>query len=352
MKVVHLIPQDGLGGVEQAARSLEPDPRLEVEIAFFRGDSLSDKEHIKLIAPNNRLDSFGFYFDGFKYLLDSNPDLLICSLWRTSIVGVTYSLYRKAFSSSPMKLVVFIHANKFAHTVDKIITSTAIKLADEVWCDSLASQTGISDAVKQLKQPSKLKVISFLVNTNHTSTKQNTKKDNFVFWGRLAKQKRVDKAIRLFQKIHRKIPQSLFYIYGPDCGELENLTNLVKELQLQDNVIFMGPKKPNHYPEEVVTAKFFVNTSSHEGMAIAVTEAMQLGLVPIVTDVGEVANYCEDDKNSIYYNNNVLERVLDVINNDNKYKTLRSNALKYWNSQKSYSQDFIENCLRLSKEND
>lgn len=351
MKVIHIIPKDGLGGVEQAARSLEfkENKNLDIEVTFLSGKSLSDKEYIKDFPGIKKLNSFSFYSNGLKYLLKNNPDILISSLWRSTIISIPYVLYKRITRKDNFKFVIFIHANKFAHIVDKIITSTAIKLADEVWCDSLASQTGISDAVKH---PNKLKVISFLVNTNHTSTKQNTKKDNFVFWGRLAKQKRVDKAIRLFEQVQRKTPQSLFYIYGPDCGELENLTNLVNELQLQDSIIFMGPKKPNHYPEEVVTAKFFVNTSSHEGMAIAVTEAMQLGLVPIVTDVGEVANYCEDGKNSIYYNNNVLERVLDVINNDTEYKTLSSNALNYWNSKKSYSQDFIDNCLRLSKEDD
>lgn len=64
-------------------------------------------------------------------------------------------------------------------------------------------------------------------------------------------------------------------------------------------------------------------------MAIAVTEAMQLGLVPIVTDVGEIAHYCKDGKNSIYYDNNVLDKVMNLINNDVKYNILSTNALNY-----------------------
>ena len=345
MKVVHLIPQDGLGGVEQAARSLEPDPRLEVEIAFFRGDSLSDKEHITLIAPNNRLDSFGFYFDGFKYLLDSNPDLLICSLWRTSIVGVTYSLYRKAFSSSPMKLVVFIHSNKFAHIFDRIITNTAIFLSTEVWCDSQASKVGI---FKSDNFNNKIKVISFFTKLKEgLVSKDNMRKNNFVFWGRIAKQKGLDKAIKLFEQIHKKLPESLFYIYGPDCGELNNLKELVEELSLSQSVFFMGKKTPNHYPEEAKNSKFFINISSHEGMAIAVVESMQLGLVPIINPVGEIANYCSDELNSIYYSDQASEKVLNLIDNDMSYTEISRNAQNYWNEKIEYSMDFNKNCLRI-----
>ena len=47
-KVIHLIPQDGLGGVEQAARSLIPYPNLDIDIAFLCGKTLSKKDFIKV----------------------------------------------------------------------------------------------------------------------------------------------------------------------------------------------------------------------------------------------------------------------------------------------------------------
>lgn len=345
MKVIHVIPKDGLGGVEQAARSLQPDLDLEIETIFLCGKSLSNKEHIKLVAPNNKMNSLSFYLDGFKYLLDSSPDLLICSLWRTSIVGVTYSLYRKAFGNNPMKLVVFIHANKFAHIFDKVITNAAIFLSTEVWCDSKASKTGI---FKNNRYNRKIKVISFFTKVNkNLVSKGNVRKNNFVFWGRIAKQKRLDIAIKLFKKVNEKIPTSLFYIYGPDCGELEALKQLVEELSLSEKVLFMGEKKPNHYPREALESKFFINTSSHEGMAIAVVEAMQLGLVPIITPVGEIANYCTDKINSIYYSDQAFEEVLNLIENDTSYTELSTNAQNYWNEKIDYSMDFNKNCLRI-----
>ena len=109
----------------------------------------------------------------------------------------------------------------------------------------------------------------------------------------------------------------------------------------------MGEKAPNHYPEEALNSKFFINTSSHEGMAIAVTEAMQLGLVPIVTPVGEIANYCIDGLNSIYYQDSAYEKVLNAINDQTVYDSLSSNARTYWNQKVDYSMDFNQNCQRI-----
>ncbi|GLR28020.1 Glycosyltransferase involved in cell wall bisynthesis [Psychrobacter pacificensis] len=343
MKVIHLIPHDGLGGVEQAARSLKPNGSLNIEVAFVCGKTLSEESHIKVISQNSNLNSFSFYINAFEYLLDNKPNLLISSLWRVSLIATVYTIYRKVFTKEPLKLVVFIHANKFAHVADKIVTSIAMSLADEVWCDSQASKVGIFSSNKT---SNKVKVISFFTGlSKHVSN--HDRKNNFVFWGRIAKQKRLDKAIRFFENINKHVPEAMFYIFGPDRGELSSLQELVKKLGLDNNVLFMGEKVPNHYPEEALNSKFFINTSSHEGMAIAVTEAMQLGLVPIVTPVGEIANYCTDSLNSIYYQDSAHEKVLSAINDQTVYDSLSSSARTYWNQKVDYSTDFNQNCLRI-----
>ena len=76
---------------------------------------------------------------------------------------------------------------------------------------------------------------------------------------------------------------------------------------------------------------FFIQLSSYEGMAMSVVESMQLGLVPIITEVGEIENYCQDLKNGIIYEgyNKTFEKVLKIIN-DGKYSLLSSNAIKTW----------------------
>lgn len=344
-KIIHLIPQDGLGGVEQAARSIEPSSDLNIEIAFIRGSSLHKDSIFKEISgPKVNLNSPMFYINGLKYLVKEKPDLLVSSLWRSSIISIAYNIYSRTFTKKDSKFVLFLHVNKFGHILDKIFTTIAMYLADEIWCDSKATQLAM---LKHRNLFNKSKVISFLVSTGNESAPNENKEDNFVFWGRLVKQKRIDKAIRLFSKVNIEKPNCLFYIYGPDGGELKNLQALVKELNLESHVFFMGKKEPGEYPEQAITSKFFINTSSHEGMAIAVTEAMQLGLVPIVTPVGEIANYCTDGLNSIYYQDSAYEKVLNAINDQTVYDSLSSNARTYWKQKVDYSMDFNQNCQRI-----
>lgn len=343
MKIIHLIPQDGLGGVEQAARSLVPDNELDIEVTFLCGKNLSEKKHIKSISKNKGLNSLSVYTNGFKYLLEKNPDLLICSLWRSSMVGLTYTFYRNVITKNRLEFIILIHASTFSHLMDKFFTKAAIRFAREVWCDSIASKKA---TFKTNKYNNKIKVISFLVQTDSENLDKKSN-NNFVFWGRIAKVKGLDKAIEFFSKIKKTLPESLFYIYGPDCGELQNLIELVDKLQLSESVLFMGTKEPSHYPKEILSSKFFLNTSLKEGMAIAVTEAMQLGLVPIVTPVGEIGNYCIDGHNSIYFNSNTYQNVVDTIKDNLKYKNLSLNAYSYWKSKPDYSKDFNQNCLRV-----
>ncbi|WP_352287850.1 glycosyltransferase [Psychrobacter sp. GW64-MNA-CIBAN-0177] len=349
-KVIHLIPQDGLGGVEQAARSLIPHPNLDIEISFLRGKTLSKKDMIKLVSgPRVNLNSLSFYINGFSYLVKSDPDVLITSLWRSSIIGIAYTLYKKFILKKEINFILFLHADRFAHKVDKLFTTLAAMLADEVWADSDATATSL---LKNDRFTKKMKIISFLIrNEQLKPCDLEEKEDNFVFWGRIAKQKQLDIAIKLFSKIKLRKPESIFYIYGPDCGELEALKKLVSELNLLSNVLFMGSKKPNDYPSNAKRAKFFINTSSHEGMAIAVTEAMQLGLVPIVTPVGEIANYCIDGKNSIYYNSTTDKDILNILSDTQLYSKLSQNAMEYWNYKNDYSKDFNDNCLRVIQGN-
>ncbi|MEH8021230.1 glycosyltransferase [Rheinheimera metallidurans] len=344
MKFFHMIPKDGIGGVEHAARSLVVKNDLDITTVFLCGNLLTNKQHITSISPDCKLNSFGFYFNGIRFLCKQQPDILLCSLWRSSIVGLTYLLLSKIGFKPKVKLITFLHSSKFGHFFEKIISKAAIKFSHEVWCDSQATKLSIVEFVPEHKSH----VISFFVKLDSFYSESNLERhNNFVFWGRLAKVKRVDKAIILFHKLSATNENSIFYIYGPDCGELQNLQNLVSELNLNGKVLFMGPKEPNKYSKEILTAKFFFNTSDHEGMAMSVVEAMQLGLVPIVTPVGEIANYCHHNHNSIYYDNDAYNLVVNAISNRDVYDSLKLNAINCWADTKDYSQDFNDNVIRV-----
>ena len=67
-------------------------------------------------------------------------------------------------------------------------------------------------------------------------------------------------------------------------------------------------------------ASFFIQLSSYEGMAMSVSESMQLGLIPIVTNVGQIKIYCKNLFNSLTYHDNEKEvinkeKALEIFSN-------------------------------------
>lgn len=347
-KIIHLIPIDGLGGVEQAARSLEPFKDLDIQIAFLCGNSLSKNKLIREVSgPTVGLNSPKFYFNSLRYLFKENPDMVVSSLWRSHIVSIPYTIYRKLIVRDDFKYVSFVHAVKHSRKLEWLLMRISFELSDEIWCDSVASKKGIDQFHSYKNKTHSISFFTKVVQNQSAIQNYHSKENNLIFWGRLSTQKRVDKAIILFSQILEKKPNLNFYIYGPDDGDLENLQRIVNSLKITDKVKFMGPKKPGLYPAEALNSKFFINTSSNEGMAIAVTEAMQLGLVPIVTPVGEIANYCTDGENSIYYNDKTVDKVISLMNNLSDYEKMSRKAVAYWSNVSTYSDDFKSNCLRL-----
>ena len=83
-------------------------------------------------------------------------------------------------------------------------------------------------------------------------------------------------------------------------------------------------------------------------MAMSVVEAMQLGLVPIVTPVGEIKNYC-DSKNSIliYENQAAISNIFNLIENNSQYNNLKKNAINRWKDHEIYSDSFLKASKRI-----
>ncbi|OZU88366.1 hypothetical protein CIL03_12000 [Virgibacillus indicus] len=91
-------------------------------------------------------------------------------------------------------------------------------------------------------------------------------------------QKRLDEAIKAFQHVVKEIPKAEFHIYGFG-REKDNLTGLIEELELQNNVKLKG------FTKDAVSiyqsAACSVLTSDYEGFGMSVTESLAAG-TPVV----------------------------------------------------------------------
>lgn len=337
-KVIHLLPYDGIGGAEEAARSMPPTgrPGLDFQVRFLFDRKVSQRNRLATFNP------FSLVARAFG-TARSAPDILIVSLWRSCIAGLLVKLLRPR-----TRLVVLIHNSVDAHFADWLFTRIGIALATAVWADSEASVR-----LRFKRRPrAPLTIIPFL--TRHIAPAAEPTADaraqaRFIFWGRLAAQKNLWHALRLFKRIHDAHPEAQFTVIGPDAGELDGLMAWCNTQGLSEAVCFTGAKPMEEIRQLATGHYFYLQTSNYEGMAMSVVEAMQLGLVPVVTPVGEIASYCNDGANAILVRNDdeAISSVEELLANQQRWQALRRSAMQTWSTHPLYGDAVLDACTRL-----
>jgi poly(glycerol-phosphate) alpha-glucosyltransferase len=99
---------------------------------------------------------------------------------------------------------------------------------------------------------------------------------------RLVSVKRVDHAIRAWQKVVQSLPEAKLDIYG-DGPERDQLQELIGSLGLEDKVTLHGYLE--NAREQARTAICHILTSSYEGQSLAIAEAMAHGCPSISYEI-------------------------------------------------------------------
>jgi poly(glycerol-phosphate) alpha-glucosyltransferase len=99
---------------------------------------------------------------------------------------------------------------------------------------------------------------------------------------RLVSVKRVDHAIRAWQKVVQSLPEAKLDIYG-DGPEKDQLQELIGSLGLEDSVTLHGYQSDAR--EQARTAICHILTSSYEGQSLAIAETMALGCPSISYEI-------------------------------------------------------------------
>lgn len=347
IKVVQLVPRDGVGGVESAARSMlvGSQPQCEFSLVFIEDNSSAQKRQGAAAWLFNSENSPFSHFRALKRIISAKPNLLVCSLWRSVPVGLIFKLLRPR-----TKLVFFLHYPTTTHLMDRLISSLMLTFCDAVWADSAAT---ISSRVGSKKRLVK-RVISFVTSSNPTGMKQNGFAPRFVFWGRLHHQKGLDRAIVFIQKlIERGCPAS-YEIWGPDGGELSSLSTQIENAGLTNSVVLKGLATQEELNKIAEDNCFYLQLSRNEGMAMSVVEAMQRSLVPIVTPVGEISTYCRQDHNAIVVRkpDDLSEAISDVISlleSEPDYRKIQAAAYNQWAQHILYKDDICVAANELCK---
>ena len=335
-KIIHIIPSNTIGGVELAAETAK---NIKSKNYVFEIIYLSTKKY----KIGQSFFSFIELLISTKRILKKDPDFVIVSLWKSCISAYLLSIFKPK-----VKIILFLHLTKSANIIDFILSKVVSKKAFQIWSDSERTNFIRSKELKIDKKKPR-KIISFIrykINRNESYNFE----PNFIFWGRIHKQKRLDQAIILFKNINQEIKDSKFLIIGPDCGDLSNLKKLVKKLKITKNVFFQKEKTLKEIIKISKNYSFFLQLSDYEGMGMSVIESMQLGLIPVITEVGEISSYCKHCSNSIVFQdfNKTSKEVINLINQKDIYEEIRLKAIQTWNRSLTYKEDLKQNLDLIS----
>ena len=334
-RIVHLVPCDGVGGVETAARSAAeaPSPGLSLRLVFLSGPTIARETSRIIDHPRRPLNSPLTFIQGVRTVLELRPDVLVCSLWRSMIVGAIVKILRPR-----IRLVCFFHLPVATHVADRLAHWLALGVADEAWADAsstLEARTG------SRKIPGR--VISF-VTDRIARVAPPEPAPRFVSWSRLHRQKGHDRALVLIHRLAGLGIEPHLDIWGPDGGARAALVAQTRDLGLEDAVRFRGPLDRADLAEVAADNRFFLQLSRAEGMGMSVVEAMQAGLVSVVTAAGEVGHYVRDGENGIIVDPNDLPaaagRIAELLGDPGRFARVAEAAASTWAGAKLYSEDF------------
>jgi len=214
--------------------------------------------------------------------------------------GFIAVLYKKLFRKKNLKIICTSHGSDIfglQNSLMKKIKKWTLNKVDRL--------TVVSNAIKgevnklNVREDLPIEVISMGVDPNifnpnqydeKIKEKYNIKGPFLLFVGRLAEKKGVRYLIDAMPKVVQKYPETKLLIIG--SGPLENeLKNQVKNLNLENNIIFTGAIPNKELPKYYATADIFIGPSvvatggDREGLPVTYLEAMSSGCVVIVTDL-------------------------------------------------------------------
>jgi N-acetyl-alpha-D-glucosaminyl L-malate synthase BshA len=142
------------------------------------------------------------------------------------------------------------------------------------------------------------------------------------------KVKRVEDVLQIFSIVRNRIPSKL--ILAGDGPERNNLERLARELNIWDDVIFLGKVRDTAHVLEI--ADVFLLPSETESFGLAALEAMAVGVPVISSNTGGIPEVNIDGETGFLSNvgavEEMAENTLKILENDELHQTFRKNALK------------------------
>ncbi len=315
-RILHVVRQyaPAIGGLESYVQSMTAHQKAlgyECEVltlnTVFHGDGkeLPSEEIIDDIKVR-RMGFFGrrrffipkispFYFNRFDIVHVHNTDMfydyvgLIAMMTRTPCFATTHGGFFHTKDFSLIKTIYFNTITRF--------TSLAYKAIFAISQNDYDTFKGLNSNV--VLYPNAIEPLGQEISNGQ----------DFIYIGRLAEHKRVDRVIEVFGKLKKNhnVPGRL-HIVGPEWDvTVESLRTRATECGVLDDVVFMGAATRPQMQAVARECGYFLSASTFEGFGMSMLEAMSVGMVPFVeanesfrelvarSGVGLCGNYADSD---------------------------------------------------------
>ena len=251
------------------------------------------------------------------------------------------------------KKICLIHSKEINHSkgsnlnkrVLNVLNNVQVVVANSQFTKNLAIEIGINPELIVVIHPgiNPIKKIP-TKDTNKANELLKNKTPRLITVSRFDKRKNHEKVIMALRNLKQVYPNIIYTCIGYGDEE-QRVKELVKELKLEDNVIFFNSLSINLKNALVAASDIFVMPSikfkkSVEGFGIVFVEAAQHGVPSIGGKDGGASDAIIHNKTGLICDGNNLEEIYNSINNlleNKKYmdfgKFARDNSSNfYWNN--------------------
>lgn len=278
----------------------------------------------------------------FRFILEQIYIPILCLIYNIDIVHcLHYSFPLLTFNK--VKKVVTIHDLTFfiyprLHTFVKrhyfrIFIKLSCKYADQLICVSNSTKNDLGKYVKNIC--AKIDVVPLaadvpqMIDNKFIIEKLNLKQHYILFIGTLEPRKNIVRLLEAYNRIKYK-EQFKLVIIGKKGWYYDEIFNKVKELQLDNNVVFTGFINTQEKYLLLSKAYIFIYPSLYEGFGLPVLEALKLGIPTITSNISSMPEVAGQSSILINpYNVEEMTTAIDfLIENKEFYKELSKESLE------------------------
>lgn len=339
IKVLHLLATDRFSGAEnvvcQIIKMYKTDSHIQMVYCSPDGD-IKDYLFSNKIAflPLKKLS----YNNLKKAIKEYKPDIIHAHDIKASILA---SLFSKN-----IRVISHIHGNSIEmrkFTAKSILYNWSSKKISHIFW---VSKSSLDDYKFKNSVVIKSTVLPNIIDCKDIlkSVTGSKKEWDIIFVGRIIKLKNPERLLKIVSGVIEKRPTTKVAIVG--TGDLESdLKESIINRKLEKNIKMLGfQKNPYKY---MASSKIMILTSIYEGTPMAVLEAMSLGLPVVSTPIDGMKDLITNNVDGYLSDNDeeLVNNIVEILNNDDKYKILSENVLmksKSINDIKKYKNELIK----------